>query len=124
MISIPPLDLPVRKADSGILFQDFPGCDLSRFAWEGVQGVCTSKGRVIEIITIWSMNDGKGKLREFIQLLKKHYDEIAVFGIVEPILEGALGRYNFVNLNTSPLSMRWQSPTCQTQTSPQHSLNL
>lgn len=100
----------------GILFQDIPNCRLSRFRFQGVQGLCIDDGELLEIITVWSTYQQCGLFKDFIEHCKAHYRKICVYGITEPILEQALARYGF-DLVTIPClegipapSMQWSKP--------------
>ena len=65
----------------------------------GVDGLAKVNDKRLDILAVFSSDEGKGHFRDFINECKKHYVFIRFWALMNPTLEKTLTRYGFYGGN-------------------------
>jgi hypothetical protein len=74
---------------------DVLGTNFMEFDTPTVQGLAREDGDRVEILAIYSKEQGRGYFRDFIARCKGEFREVRVLTIMEPQVAKALKRYGF-----------------------------
>lgn len=88
----------------GVMLQDeiaaILGTGYNKFFTSEINGLAKIKGPRVDILSVISVNSGRGHFKEFIENLKTIYKQIYIWEIWNDDLMAALKRYDFVDTET------------------------
>lgn len=64
----------------------------------GIDGLALEYSDSIDILAVYSNIEGRGNFRKFMSELKRHYNQVRVLHIMEPIVAKALKNYGFLEV--------------------------